>query len=195
MPSRWQLLLSWEAVQERLGKVHKPVDVSEVRDQAERDPYCPATLPFFREVESGFTRARIAEAARAERDVVGVGSPLDHPLINERATRVQEIEGNRPSAHLYVMWAIDLYYWLPIAMMQRQERIEQPFGQAHDPLVDRLHAKVQEMVEADLHRWETEIVDRSIFKCPLIFEQNMSLALHIGSPDRSTCKPGALQFG
>lgn len=98
MPSRWHIVLGREAVQERPGKVHKPVDVSEVRDQAERDPYCSATLhaqvgeklipfrlflalqefrqrrirfaledpqqAFFREVESGFTRARIAEAAR-----------------------------------------------------------------------------------------------------------------------------------
>src|SRR5436309_12411140 len=98
MPSRRHIVLAWEAVQERLGKAHKPVDVSEVRDQAERDPNCSATLhaqvgeklipfrlflaleefrqpcvrfalenpqqAFFREVESGFTRARIAEAAR-----------------------------------------------------------------------------------------------------------------------------------
>ncbi len=108
--------------------------------------------------ERCFGRTGVTQAARTQREQVLVGSLFHYPLIRDAPVGSEEIERDGRSAPLRPVRAIDLYQRRPVAMAQRQQLLEYPAGQAHDTLVNRLHADAHEVSEPDLHCREGEVV-------------------------------------
>src|SRR5215469_4906385 len=128
-------------------------------------------------MESRFGRTRITKAACTQRELVLARSLVDHSLINDAAIRGEKIERDGRSASVIVAGTIHLHQRHAVAMVQGQEVVEQPACQTPHAFMNHLHANGHQMFEADCYRWQSEVVDGSVFKCCLTLDQLMPPAL------------------
>ncbi len=161
-------------------------------------PLCMLVDPLERRLrlpERRFGRPGVTQAACAQREHVLVGSLFHYPLIHDAPVGSEEIERDGRSTPLRPVRAIDLHQRRPVAMAQRQQQLEYPAGQAHDTLVNSLHADAHEVSEPDLHCREGEVVDGAILEGDLAFGEHVAITMYAGAPDRAPAKPGAAQSG
>jgi len=78
----------------------------------------------FRQMEGSFASARVTKAAGAQGETHLAGSAVNHPFINHRPMRVEEIERDRSSAPISGVRAVDLHQRPPIAMAQGEECVK-----------------------------------------------------------------------
>src|SRR5438270_12949443 len=78
----------------------------------------------FREMEGSFASARVTKAAGAQGETPLAGSAVNHPFINHRPMRVEEIERDRSPTPVSGVRAVDLHQRPPVAMAQGEEGVE-----------------------------------------------------------------------
>ena len=78
-------------------------------------------------------------------------------------------------------------------MPQFKQLGDQPAGQAVDPRLNGVQAHLAQVLEADLHGRNAQVVQRAVFKAGFTARQHMHAPLHRGKVDGTTAKPGALQ--
>jgi hypothetical protein len=145
-----------------------------------------------RDGEGDLAGARVAEAARAQRDLVVGGHAVDVALVHDAAVRVQEVERDRGPAPLPRARAVERRRGRAVAVAQRREPVEQPRTEGVDAGVDRVDADAVEKAEADLDGRQVEVIERAVLEVRGPGREVEVLALHERGDDGAAREPRTL---
>jgi hypothetical protein len=148
-----------------------------------------------RDAERNLTAARIAEAFGAKRNVRGIGSPFDEPMIDWATIGITKVEGHGPAAPAGRSGTIDARQRRPVGVMQLTEPVEQPTREAFDAFVNRVDPERRDELKAERDRRQRQIVRRTVFETGFPFRQIEFIRLYRRDRDRSPGEPWPSQFG
>lgn len=118
----------------------KPVFVPKARSQI-----------FLRKSESNLPRARITVAPRPQRNALFVRQPLHQVAVNESAIGIEEIDLDGPTAPISVRGAIQTDHRAAITVTERQQSVNEPTGQTHDPGMNQVNPNPLNQLEANFY--------------------------------------------
>src|SRR5438105_4629044 len=100
------------------------------------------------------TRAASGTLLTRPSDTRTARAGLDHPMIDRASCLVVEVERDDAAASIGRRRAIEARQGLAAGLLQRQEVLEEPSGQAPDPLMNRVHSDRVDVLQADFDRGE-----------------------------------------
>ncbi len=136
----------------------------------------------------------VAEAAGPQGDSRPARQGLERAHVVGPAVRGDQVEGDGPAAARQVGRPEHPGERRPVRVGERRELRHQPAGQRHHPLVNHVDADRGQVLKADRHGRQAEIVDGPVLE-PGVAGREMvpPLALHRGDRDGPAGKPGPSQ--
>src|SRR3990170_3430249 len=183
---RWSGL-GWRSPAETPGELEEGVHVGEVAGEADRHPYGPGALAVDaaaevvvlhvttgvleagddlvpREAEGQLAGARVAEAARTERDLPARRFALDACVVDDVAARVVEVHSEGAAALAYRPRTVEPHRGLAVPVPHGQQPVDHPAGEAAHALVNDVPAGRLEHVEAELDGGNHVVVQRAVLE-------------------------------
>src|SRR5712691_8024326 len=174
-------------IAQALGKLDEAMGVSEAADQAERDANRARALAAaagdqleearevhvrvqiergsdvgFRDPLRRLPRARVAEAARTQRDPLRAGHLFDPPVIEQVPFGIVEVHRNRAAARFGRDRPVDARHVMAIAVLQVHQTLQQPGGQTADTRTDHVHPDRPQVTQPDVDRRNREVVQGAV---------------------------------
>ena len=138
-------------------------------------------------------RARVAEAARAQRDLLGGRERLEAPVIEQVSLGIVEVHRHRAAARVGRQRTVEANHVAAVAVLQGGELAQQPSSKAADAGLNQLEADRCEMLQPDLDRRNAEVVQRPVLEPRLARGQDVRARLHGREVDGAAGEPGAVQ--
>ena len=143
--------------------------------------------------ERGLASSRVAEAPGAQRDSRRARVPRHRALVDDRAFRVEEVQGHGAAAGLSVARPVDPHHRRARAVPQPAQALKQPCGEHGDPLADQVDAYLGYPVKPDGHIGDRQEVHRAVLERCLVAEQLVPALTDADRADGPAGEPGSPQ--